>query len=108
MLCITNPTAEHSKYDLLLADYLLEPEFLARWSETAGYLPAQRSVLALWNDQAMTETLTLAADQSVSVPNNEVQQLLGSILNQYTISLVRGQTSPMQAVTDTLTNLENQ
>jgi ABC-type glycerol-3-phosphate transport system substrate-binding protein len=108
MLCITNPTAEHSKYDLLLADYLLEPEFLARWSETAGYLPAQRSVLALWTDQGIAETLKLAADQSVSVPNNEVQQLLGSIFNQYAISLVRGQTSPMQAVTDTLTNLENQ
>lgn len=108
MLCITNPTAEHSKYDLLLADYLIEPEFLALWSETAGYLPAQRSVLALWADQSVAQTLTLAADQSVSVPNNEVQQLLGSILNQYAISLVRGQTSPMQAVADTLTNLENQ
>jgi len=108
MLCITNPTAERSKYDLLLADYLLEPEFLARWSETAGYVPAQRSVLAQWTDQSIAETLTLAADQSVSVPNNEVKQLLGSILNQYAISLVRRQTSPMQAVADSLTNLENQ
>jgi maltose-binding protein MalE len=108
MLCITNPTTENAKYDLLLADYLLEPDFLARWSETSGYLPAQRSVLAQWNDQSVAETLTLAADQAVPVPNNEVQQMLGSILNQYAISLVRRQTSPMQAVTDTLTNLENQ
>ncbi len=108
MLCITNPTAERSKYDLLLADYLLEAEFLARWSESAGYLPAQRSVLAMWTDQSVAETLTLAADQPVTVLPNEAQQLLGSILNQYAISLVRGQTSPMQAVADTLTNLENQ
>lgn len=108
MLCITNPTTENSKYDLLLADYLLEPDFLARWSETSGYLPAQRSVLAQWTDQSVAETLALAADQAVPVPNNEVQQMLGSILNQYAISLVRRQTSPMQAVTDTLINLENQ
>lgn len=108
MLCITNPTTENSKYDLLLADYLLEPEFLARWSETSGYLPAQHSVLAQWTDQSVAETLTLAADQAVPIPNNEVQQMLGSILNQNAISLVRRQTSPMQAVTDTLTNLENQ
>ena len=108
MLCITNPTAERSKYDLLLADYLLEPDFLAQWSEAAGYLPAQRSVLGLWTNQNIAETLTLAADQSVPVPTNEVQRMLGSILNQYGISLVRRQTSPMQAVTDSLTSLENQ
>ena len=93
---------------MMLADYLLEPEFLAQWSESAGYLPAQRSVLALWTDQSVAETLTLAADQPVILLTNEAQQLLGSILNQYAISLVRGQTSPMQAVADTLTNLENQ
>lgn len=108
MLCITNPTAERSKYDLLLADYLLEPEFLVQWSESAGYLPAQRSVLAMWTNQSVAETLTLAADQPVVVLLNEAQQMLGSILNQYIISLVRGQTSPMLAVADTLTNLENQ
>ncbi len=108
MLCITNPTAERSKYDMMLADYLLEPDFLAHWSESAGYLPAQRSVLALWTDQSAAETLTLAADQPVVLLTNEAQQLLGSLLNQYAISLVRGQTSPMQAVADTLTNLESQ
>jgi ABC-type glycerol-3-phosphate transport system substrate-binding protein len=108
MLCITNPTVERSKYDLMLADYLLQPEFLAKWSESTGYLPAQRSVLEQWEDQGIVETLSLAASQSVSIPSNEIQQYLGSILNQYTISLVRRQTNPMQAVSDSLANLENQ
>ncbi len=106
LLCITNPTAELSRFDFLLADYLLEPEFLANWSETSGYIPAQRSVLEKWQNTSFAETLAAIADQSTVVPDINVQQTTGKILNQYTLSLIRRQTSPMQAVLDSLSALE--
>jgi multiple sugar transport system substrate-binding protein len=106
LLCITNPTAELSNFDFLLADYLLEPEFLANWSETSGYLPAQRSVLQQWQNTSFAETLSNVADQSMVVPDSRVQQTTGKILNQYTLSLIRRQTNPMQAVLDSLSALE--
>ena len=106
LLCVTNPTAEHSKFDLQLADYLLEPDFLAQWTEASGYLPAQRSVLAKWTDQTLVEKLSSIADHSIVSPSNEIQQQLSPILDQYVISLVRRQISPMQAVTETLSKLE--
>jgi hypothetical protein len=106
LLCITTPTAELSRFDFILADYLLEPEFLATWSESSGYLPTQRSVLQHWQNTSVAETLAKIADQSVVVPDIRVQQTTGKVLNQYTLSLIRRQTSPMQAVLDTLSALE--
>ena len=106
MLCITNPNAELSSMDILLADYLLQPEFLASWSEAAGYLPAQRSVLENWQNKTIAGVLEKAADQSLVIPSISVQQATTQILNQYTTSLIRRQTSPMQAVLDTLSALE--
>jgi hypothetical protein len=106
LLCVTNPTADHSRFDLQLADYLLEPDFLAQWTEASGYLPAQRSVLAKWADQTFVELLSTIADHSIVSPSNEIQQQLSPILDQYVISLVRRQISPMQAVTETLSKLE--
>jgi ABC-type glycerol-3-phosphate transport system substrate-binding protein len=106
MLCITNPTAEHSRFDILLADYLLEPGFLSRWSEAAGYLPVQRSTLENWQDTSLAGTLAAIADQSIVLPSVKLQQSSGIVLNQYTISLIRQQISPMQAVVDSLAALE--
>jgi multiple sugar transport system substrate-binding protein len=106
LLCITNPTAELSTYDFLLADYLIEPEFLARWSKISGYIPAQRTVLDKWQNISIAETLAKVADQSLVIPDIRVQQTTGKILSQFTLSLIRRQTSPMQAVVDSLSALE--
>ena len=106
LLCITSPTADHSRYDIMLADYLMESGFLAQWSETAGYIPAKRSVLLEWQNKSQARELELIADQSVVVPSNKIQQTTGVLLNQFSISLIRRQTSPMQAVIDTLAALE--
>ncbi len=106
MLCITNPTAEHSQFDILLADYLLDPSFLAGWSEAAGYLPAQRSALDGWQNTTLADELATIADQSIVLPSVKLQQSSGAVLNQYTLSLIRQQTSPMQAVMDSLSALE--
>jgi len=106
MLCITNPTADLSRYDFLLADYLLDPEFLVNWSETSGYIPAQRSVLEKWQNTAYAEILGKVADQSMVIPDIRIQQTTAKIFNQYTLSLIRRQTSPMHAVLDSLSALE--
>ena len=106
MLCITNPNAELSSMDILLADYLLQPEFLAGWSEAAGYIPAQKSVLQNWQNQTNIGFLEMAAVESQVIPGINIQQATTEILNQYTASLIRRQTSPMQAVLDTLSALE--
>ena len=106
MLCITNPTGDYSRYNMMLADFLLDPDFLAQWSESAGYIPMQRSVLAEWQNKELAGRIDAAAEFGVVIPSNQVLQQAGSILNRYSISLVRRQTSPMQAVLDSLDALE--
>lgn len=106
MFCITNPTGDYSRYDMMLADFLLETGFLAQWSESAGYIPAQRTVLVEWHNQEMVAMLDAAAEQSIVIPSNQILQQAGSILTRYSISLIRQQTSPMQAVLDSLDALE--
>lgn len=106
MLCITNPNAELSSMDILLADFLLQPEFLVNWSETAGYIPAQKSVLENWQNKINIDLLEKAVDQSQIIPGITIQQATAEILNKSTTSLIRKQTSYMQAVLDTLSALE--
>jgi ABC-type glycerol-3-phosphate transport system substrate-binding protein len=106
MMCITSSSADQSRNAVMLADFLLSPDFLAQWSEAEGYLPAQKSVLVEWQNKELAQRLEKIADQSMIVPSNAIQNSLGTILNQYTISLIRRQTSPIQAVLDTLSALE--
>lgn len=106
LLCFTNPANELSRNYLTLAEFLLEPDFLARWSETAGYLPAQHSILAKWQDQELASMLAKAAEDLIVIPPNGIKHQTGSLLNSFGTSLIRRQTSPMQAVLDTLGALE--
>jgi ABC-type glycerol-3-phosphate transport system substrate-binding protein len=106
LLCFTNPANELSRNYQILAEYLLEPDFLAKWSESAGYLPVQRSILAEWQDQELASMFASAAEQLIVLPPNEIRHQTGSLLNSYGTSLIRRQTSPMQAVLDTLDALE--
>jgi ABC-type glycerol-3-phosphate transport system substrate-binding protein len=97
---------DQSRNAVMLADFLLSPDFLAKWSEAEGYLPAQKSVLSEWQNKELAQRLEKITDQSMVVPSNAIQNSLGTILNQYTISLIRRQTSPIQAVLDSLSALE--
>lgn len=106
LICFTNPANELSRYDMMLAEYLLNADFLARLTESTGYLPAQRSSLSQWQDQNLAGMFAAAAEQAVVIPSNEIRHQTGSLLTFYGTSLIRRQTSPMQAVLDTLDALD--
>jgi ABC-type glycerol-3-phosphate transport system substrate-binding protein len=106
LLCFTNPANELSRNYLILAEYLLETDFLAKLSESAGYLPAQKSILTKWQDQELASMLATTAEDLLVLPPNDMRHQTGSLLNAFGTSLIRRQTSPMQAVLDTLDALE--
>jgi len=88
-----------------LADYLVEPAFLARWSEAAGFLPPRRNALAAWDDAALAAILEEVALSSQLEPATDLMLQIGPVLQSATLQILKDQIAPhaaAQAAVDSL------
>lgn len=58
MWCLTEPHEQDRIYSIALAEYLVEPEFLASWAPVSGYLPVKPSSIPGYEGIELQNTLT--------------------------------------------------
>ncbi len=103
-------TDDPARQDLamLLFDWLTAPERNAQWTQAAGYLPATRSVLRLWQvsgeEQAMLRDLMEAA---IPAPRPEVMAATGPIMQEALEAVLKGRATPEEAAADAMERLED-
>lgn len=88
-----------------LAEYLVEPAFLARWSEAAGFLPSRTTALAAWEDLALAAILEEVALSSQLEPATDLMIQIGPVLQSATLQILKDQIAPhaaAQAAVDSL------
>jgi len=56
MWVLTNPSEEKRQLTVALAEYLVDPKFLAEWTEAARLLPTSQSILKQWKIQTDVTT----------------------------------------------------
>ena len=97
--------SSHLEDAAALAEYLVDPEFLARWSEAAGFLPTRSSALASWDEVELAAVLEQIALSSRLEPSPDVMLEIGPALQSATLQILKEQADPRtaaQAAVDSL------
>jgi len=92
----SSPMPEKRAITARLAEYMVQSDFLARWSVAAGYLPTRPSSLASWTDQSLASLLNQVEVSAVAEPSSDILGSLGPVLRDATIQVVKSQGDPDQ------------
>jgi ABC-type glycerol-3-phosphate transport system substrate-binding protein len=94
---IASPNTERQELALRLVEYLSDPEFLGKWTATAGYIPPHLSALDQWPDDPRRQFVADLASSAHLYPSENLLSALGPILRQSVLAVLRQQADPVQA-----------
>ncbi|MBS3783151.1 MAG: extracellular solute-binding protein [Anaerolineae bacterium] len=106
-LAIVTDDPERQDLAVQLVDWLTAPNRSAAWTQSAGYLPATRSALRLWNvSEAERTVLRELLEAAMPPPRSSVIEKVGPAMQQALVALLRGSASPQEAAKDAVETLE--
>jgi multiple sugar transport system substrate-binding protein len=91
------PQAERQQLGAELAEFLTDSNFMARWTQAAGYLPPRPSALNAWSSTSLQSTLEDIILSAKSYPPTDVLISIGPPLQQASIDVLKEQVEPTQA-----------
>lgn len=91
---ITSPESEKLNLTTELAEFLLDPNFIAIWCFETGYTPPRPSSLAEWKDPTLRMTLDLVARSATILPSNDILTVISPALSQATVKVIKDQADP--------------
>jgi ABC-type glycerol-3-phosphate transport system substrate-binding protein len=81
-----------------LAEFLSDSQFLAEWTQAAGYLPTRPTALTSWKGELFKMEIAQTAEAANLVPSQELRNVIGPLLEEATISVINGEQLPAEAV----------
>lgn len=94
---VGTPKLERQALAVQLAESLVEPGFLAEWSQALGAMPVRTSSLDEWQNAAQKSLLSQISLSSKLRPNNDILNSLGPLLREANTQVLKGQVDPAQA-----------
>ncbi len=94
---LASARSDHLDEGAALAEYLVDPVFLARWSEAGGFLPTRRSALAGWEETKLAPILEQIALSGSLEPGMDVMLEIGPALQAATLQILKDQVDPRAA-----------
>jgi ABC-type glycerol-3-phosphate transport system substrate-binding protein len=94
---LSNPQAERHPLSVELAEFLTEGDFLAEWTEEAGYLPPRGDALEGWSNTSLRNLASRIVQSSVILPPNDVLAAVGPALQEATLNVLKQIESPETA-----------
>ena len=92
-----NPQPERRSLSIELATWLVQSDFLAKWTATVGYLPPRPTSLAGWTNQSLQTLLSQVVISAQLRPSNDLIASLGPVLKDATLQVLKAQSDPAQA-----------
>ena len=80
-----------------LAEFLSDSQFLAAWTQAAGYLPTRPTALSSWSDANVQITLTQVAESAHLLPGQDLLATLGPLFSEATLSVLNEEQLPLAA-----------
>lgn len=94
---IADPMPERRALSIKLAEFLAQGDFLAGWTEAAGYLPTRPSTLAAWSNQSLKTLLSPVAMSAQARPTADQLSSLGPVLKEAALKVLKRESDPTQA-----------
>ncbi len=94
---IAEPNPERRALSIKLAEFLTDGQFLASWTEAAGYLPTRPSALAAWSNQSLKTLLSPVAVTAQGRPTVDQLSSLGPVLKEATLKVLKRENDAAQA-----------
>ena len=94
---VADPIPERRVLSIKLAEFLAQGDFLAGWTEAAGYLPTRPSTLATWSNQSLKTLLSPVAISAQARPTVDQLSSLGPVLKEATLKVLKRESDPTQA-----------
>ena len=105
---VATPQENRQTLAVDLAEFLVQPDFLAEWSMAAGYLPPRPSALEGWRNQSLRSTISQVALMSQLRPSNDILTTIGPIMREGVGQILQGTVDPAQAAQVAVESLEAQ
>lgn len=105
---LASPDEDRQEMAVDLAEFLVDPEFLAEWTYAVGYVPTRSSALEAWENQNLRGTVSQIALMTRLRPSNDILSSLGPILQTQTQQILQSLIDPAQAAQAALESLEDQ
>lgn len=80
-----------------LAEFLSDSQFLAEWTQAAGYLPTRPTALSSWSDTRIQSILTQTAETASLVPGEDLLVTIGPLFSEAALSVLNGEQLPAEA-----------
>lgn len=94
---VSDPDPARRALSIKLCEFLAQGDFLASWTEAAGYLPTRPSALAAWSNQSLKTLLSPVAVSAQSRPTVDQLASLGPVLKEATLKVLKRESDPTQA-----------
>lgn len=91
-----------------LAEFLVDSNFLSRWTSAAGYLPTRPSALAGWSDRSLQAMLNQVVLSAQLRPSSETMLIVGPVMEDAVLQVLKGQADPTQAAQTAADHLKGQ
>jgi ABC-type glycerol-3-phosphate transport system substrate-binding protein len=88
---------ERQKAAAELAEFLVDSDFLAIWTQAVGYLPPRQDALDRWSDPVLKASLQKVAESAQLAPSEDRLANLNDALMQATIQVLKKQSDPLTA-----------
>lgn len=106
VLALADPLPERRDLAVELAEFLVDVEFMAEWSNQAGYLPMRLSSLALWGEDESVDTLSLISHSAHIYPDQETMNVIAPVLAQSLAEVLEQGIDPETAAQNAVAAIE--
>jgi multiple sugar transport system substrate-binding protein len=100
----SNP--ENQTLAVELAEFLSDSQFLAEWSQAAGYLPTRPTALSSWKDAKIQLILTQTAESASLIPGEDLLVTVGPLFTEAALSVLNEEQLPEEAARSVMEQLE--
>ena len=104
---LASPQVQRHATSAELAEFLTEPDFLAKWTAAAGYLPPRASALAGWSNTPLRGLVEDIVRTAHSLPPTEVMNVVGPPLEEATVDVLKEQTAPADAAENAVQKIQS-
>jgi ABC-type glycerol-3-phosphate transport system substrate-binding protein len=80
-----------------LAEFLVDKEFLAKWTSAAGYLPTRVDALQNWQESEIRQVIEQISYSAWLLPPEDLVSSLGPALEQAVVNVIKAQSDPQTA-----------